>query len=158
MKTDSYRVHKLQDGEEIPFDLLLLADETRDAIEKYIYKSDVYLVFTKAILNPIAVFALYKINDLEIEIKNIAVLETFRSRGVGSFLIEKIKEIAGRDGYREIIVGTSDNGVRQIRFYERNGFTKYDVKRNFFLENYSEPIVENGLPLKDMIMLKAQAA
>ena len=69
-------------------------------------------------------------------------------------LIEKIKEIARRQNYWEIIVGTADNGFRQIKFYEKNGFIKYDVRKNFFLENYAEPIIEDGVRLKDMIMLK----
>ncbi len=156
METENYTLHKLKNGNAIPFDLLLLADETEDAIEKYIYNSDIYTVFTKDNINPIEVFALYKINELKVEIKNIAILELFRSQGIGSFLIEKIKEIATRQNYKEIIVGTADCAIREIQFYEKNGFKKYDVKKNFFIENYSQPIIENGIMLKDMIMLKTQ--
>ncbi|MGE5107107.1 MAG: GNAT family N-acetyltransferase, partial [Sphingobacteriales bacterium] len=105
-------------------------------------------------LKPIAVFALYKINDTDIEIKNIAVSENLQSKGIGSFLIGEIKRIATKGNYKNIIVGTADSGYRQINFYERNGFSKYDIKKNFFIENYSEPIIENGIMLRDMVMLK----
>ena len=71
---ENYQLHKLNDGQLIPFDLLLLADETEEAIEKYIYDSDIYLVFPKDGSKPIAIFALYKLNDSEIEIKNMAVI------------------------------------------------------------------------------------
>jgi len=156
MEPENYTLHKLKNGDAIPFDLLLLADETKDAIEKYIYDSDIYTVFTKGDLNPIGVFALYKINDSKVEIKNIAILESYRGQGMGSFLIEKIKEIAIKQRYKEIIVGTADAATKEIQFYEKNGFKKYDVKKNFFIENYSQPIIENGIMLKDMIMLKTQ--
>jgi len=158
MEIENYTLHKLKNGDTIPFDLLLLADETEDAIEKYIYDSDIYTVLTKDNLSPIGVFALYKINDSKVEIKNIAILESFRGQDMGSFLIVKIKEIAIRQNYKEIIVGTADVAIKEIQFYEKNGFKKYDVKKNFFIENYPEPIIENGIMLKDMIMLKTQIA
>ena len=155
---ENYKLHKLNNRDAIPFDLLLLADETKDAIEKYIYNSDIYIVLTKDNVNLVGVFVLYKVNDFEIEIKNIAILEVFRGQGIGSFLIGKIREIASKENYKEIIVGTADAGIRQIQFYEKNGFGKYDVKENFFVENYPEPIIENGIILKDMIMLRTQIA
>ncbi|HEX5655501.1 MAG TPA: GNAT family N-acetyltransferase [Chitinophagaceae bacterium] len=156
MLAQEYRLHKLKENDRIPFELLLLADETEDAINKYIYHSDIYTVYILESLIPIGVFALYRISNLVIEIKNIGVSEKFRSKGVGSGLIKKIKEIAAEENYEEIIVGTPDSGVRQIRFYEKNGFRRYGVKKNFFIENYPEPISEDGIILKDMIMLKAK--
>jgi len=69
-------------------------------------------------------------------------------------LINYVKEIAYKENYTEIIVGTADNGINQIRFYERNGFVKYAVKKNYFIDNYSRPIVDDGVLLKDMVMLK----
>jgi len=69
-------------------------------------------------------------------------------------LINHVKEIAYKENYTEIIVGTADNGINQIRFYERNGFVKYAVKKNYFIDNYSRPIVDDGVLLKDMVMLK----
>ena len=69
-------------------------------------------------------------------------------------LINYIKEIAYKENYTEIIVGTADNGINQIRFYERNGFVKYAVKKNYFIDNYFRPIVDDGGLLKDMVMLK----
>ena len=81
-------------------------------------------------------------------------MESFRNNGIGSLLINYVKEIAYKENYTEIIVGTADNGINQIRFYERNGFVKYAVKKNYFIDNYSRPIVDDGVLLKDMVMLK----
>lgn len=153
---ESYYIRKLENSELIPFDLLLLADETKEAIEKYIYNSIIYLLYHEDNLQPIGVAALYKIDQLEIEIKNIAVLAAYRGKGLGSFLVEKIKEIASNNHYRTMIVGTADTGKMEISFYEKNGFKKYDVRKDFFIENYKKPIIENGVMLRDMVMLKTE--
>jgi N-acetylglutamate synthase-like GNAT family acetyltransferase len=78
-------VGKIYSKHDLPFDLLLLADETIEAIEKYIYGSEVYVVRESEDSEAIAVFALLKINDDDIEIKNIAVMETLQNRGIGVF-------------------------------------------------------------------------
>ena len=141
----------LNDKDKLPYDLLLLADETKDAIDKYVYDSDVFLA--KIDENIIGVFCLLKIDDKTIELKNIAVDEKFQSNGYGSVFIDFIKQEV-KNKYEDLIVGTADIGTRQINFYERNGFIKFDVKKNFFVDNYKEPIIENGIQLKDMVVLK----
>ena len=156
MENQDLRLHRLNYSESIPFELLLHADENEEAIRKYIYDSVIYTVYCNKSPRPIGVFALYRINETILEIKNIGIRESFRRVGIGSFLINSIKEIARKENYSEIIVGTADTGIKQIRFYEKNGFTTYALKENFFIENYSEPIVEDGVTLKDMIMLKTK--
>lgn len=152
-----YTIHKLQPGDSLPFPLLLLADETMEAIEKYIYDSDVYVLTTENEVAPLAAFALYKLSGTETEIKNIAVSEALQGKGLGSYLIGEIKKIAKLDGCQTLIVGTADQGVREIKFYEQNGFSLYARKENFFINNYPEPIIaENGKALKDMVMLKTE--
>jgi N-acetylglutamate synthase-like GNAT family acetyltransferase len=155
MSNLNYAVYKIDSKEKIPFDLLLLADETIDAIEKYIYQSDIYTA-TEENSEPIAVFALYKIDEKQLEIKNIAVSEELQGNGIGTFLIDHIKIIAKNDGYQSLIVGTPDCALKQIKFYEQNGFMKYDVRKDFYLKNYSKPIFENTIILRDMLMLKTE--
>lgn len=154
MRYTDYRIDKLQPEEDLPFDLLLLADETIAAIERYIYDCDVYVVRESHESLPVATFALYKISDTEVEIKNIAVLELLQGQGLGSHLIDQIKRIAMIGEYKTIIVGTPFCSFRELRFYEKNGFTKYAMKKGFYLIHYPEPIVENGVRLIDMVMLK----
>ena len=147
-------VSKVDSKHDLPFGLLLLADETIEAIEKYIYDSDVYVAKECEESEGFAVFALYKIDNSYIEIKNIAVAESLQNNGIGSFLISEIKRIARSSKYENIIVGTPDGASGVIGFYERNGFRKYDVKKDFFTKNYVTPIIEDGIILKDMVMLR----
>lgn len=136
-----------------PYNLLLLADETIEGINKYLFDSDVYIAELPD-GEPVAVFCLYPIDESTIELKNIGVAEPYQGKGIGSILLNEATRIAKEKEYREIIVGTADCGVGQIRFYERNGFVKYGVRKNFFLEVYEHLIYENGIQLKDMIMLR----
>ena len=154
MNDSIYKITKLRPADNLPFDLLLLADETTEAIEKYVYDSDVYLVSEIELLKPIAVFVLYKISNVEIEIKNIAVAENFQGKGIGSFLIDRIRTITSESNYKSISVGTPDSAHKQINFYEKNGFSKYSIKKDFFIKNYSKPIIEDGIVLRDMLMLR----
>ncbi|OCA72709.1 GCN5 family acetyltransferase [Chryseobacterium contaminans] len=148
---EQYTFSKIEKNSEIPYELLLLADETVEAINQYIYKCDIYLLHDDT--GSIAVMALCKNSDTELEIKNIAVIESYRSKGIGSILIKKAKEIALDNHYKVLSVGTSDTGFQQIRFYEKNGFKKTGIRKDFFIENYPSPIYENGLQMRDMILL-----
>ena len=147
-------IRKISSKYDLPFDLLLLSDEPIGLIEKYIYDSEVYVATESEDSEAVAVFALLKINDSDIEIKNIAVAETLQNRGIGSFLISEIKRIAKIAKFDNVIVGAPDRAVKQINFYEKNGFIKYDLKKDFFVKNYPAPIIDNGVMLRDMVMLK----
>lgn len=147
-----YRLLLATERVDYPFALLLLADETIDAINKYVDDSAVFVL--KEGESDLAVFCLYPIDENTIELKNIAVHESLQGKGIGSLLICEVVLIAKKKGYSRLLVGTADCGIDQIRFYERNGFTKCGVKKNFFIDNYAEPIIENGVQLKDMVMLE----
>lgn len=99
MRPQSLSVRKLSNQAVMPFDLLLLADETLEAIEKYLDTCDVYVVQTSEAITPIAVFALLRHTDDEVEIKNMAVAPEFRNSGVGSFILGEIKTIALQQNY-----------------------------------------------------------
>ena len=141
-----------------PYNLLLLADETVEGINNYLFDSNVYIATYPSKNEVIGIFCLYHVDTKTVELKNMAVAEEYQSKGIGSLLLDKMVEIAKKKGYQEIIVGTADCGVNQIRFYERNGFVKYGIRKNFFLEIYDQPIYENGIQLKDMLMLRKKVS
>ncbi|SHK46810.1 GNAT family N-acetyltransferase [Chryseobacterium polytrichastri] len=143
--------YNIDAASEIPYELLLLADETKEAIDKYIFECNIYILNNGS--QDIAVIALYKNNETELEIKNMAVIEAYRSKGIGNMLINQAKEIAKENHYTSLIVGTSDTGFQQIKFYEKNGFIKKGIRKDFFITNYPFPIYENGLQMHDMLIL-----
>ncbi|MGS4344427.1 GNAT family N-acetyltransferase [Myroides odoratus] len=153
MLFEKLEIRKIE-NKQYPMDLLLLADETVEAIEKYLYDSRVYSVWEGT--EEIAVFCLYEHSKKTLEIKNIAVSTAYQNKKIGSFLIQEIKTLAKELKFDTLIVGTADTGEAQIRFYERNGFVLYDTRKNFFIDNYPAPIFENGKQLVDMVLLKME--
>ncbi|MGR3854395.1 GNAT family N-acetyltransferase [Chryseobacterium indologenes] len=153
---EDFTFHQLNSDSEIPYHLLLLADETKEAINQYIFNSDIYLLHSGT--ENIAVMALYRKSNTELEIKNVAVIESYRSKGIGSILMNKAKEIAKENHYKILTVGTSDTGFQQIRFYEKNGFIRSGMLKDFFIKNYPDPIYENDLQMRDMVVLSHHLA
>lgn len=149
-----YQVEVLTDKENIPYHLLLLADETKEAIDKYIHDCTILLLFLENKDDAIGVLALHAINKNILEIKNIAIDTAFQRQNYGRILVQKAIDYAKSNGYLDLIVGTGDHSHDAFAFYKRMGFEPYGVRANFFEENYDQPIIENGHALKDMIMMK----
>lgn len=147
-------IELLKKDKEIPYNLLLLADETVEAINKYINKSDVYVLYRDNAA--IAVYVLQTISDDTIEIKNIAVDTAFQGQGIGQKLLNDAMARAKESGFKNIIIGTGDAGIKQLYLYQKVGFEIYEIKHRFFLDNYPDPIFENGIQLKHMVMLKKE--
>ena len=149
-------IRLLEKNKPIPYDLLLLADETIASIDKYIHQSDIYVFEQDQAM--IAVFALQTIDRDTAEIKNIAVDTAFQGQGIGQRLLKDAINLAKEKGFKRLIIGTGDAGIQQLYLYQKVGFEIYDIKHRFFLDNFPEPIFENGIRLKHMIMLKKDLA
>ena len=141
-------------NEPIPYSLLLLADETKEAIDKYIYDSKLFYAYTELNPTPIGIIALYQVSSSVLEIKNIAICNQEQNKGYGKQLIDFSLQYAKKNLYKELIVGTGDTSSQSINFYLKNGFQPYNIRPNFFLENYPFPIYENGKQMQHMILFK----
>lgn len=131
--------------------LLLLADEQESMVDRYIEKSDMFVLDDDGVKGEIVVC---ERSDGVCEIKNLAVEPEFQNRGYGKKLIGFVCEkFSGK--YPSILVGTGDGGLA-VPFYERCGFVKAFTVKNFFMDNYDHPIFENGKRLTDMVYLKKE--
>ena len=147
-------IRQLKKNEEIPYNLLLLADETIEAINRYINDSEIF-IFEKD-NETIAIYVLQKISDDTIEIKNIAVDTKHQGRGIGKLLLRDAISRAKAKGFKTIIIGTGDIATKQLHLYQKEGFEIFGLKKGFYTDNYPNPIYENGVQLKDMVMLKKE--
>ena len=66
-------------------------------------------------------------NSKYIEIDNMSVSPKFRSKGVGTKLIEECFRIARERGFERAYVNAYFQNLKAIEFYEKNGFGKIDV-------------------------------
>lgn len=61
------------------------------------------------------------------EIENMGISPTYRSKGIGSKLIEEFKKWCKDDGYQTVYVNAYFQNKRGIEFYKRSGFTPIDL-------------------------------
>ena len=142
------------DKEPIPYELLLDADPSMEAIEKYLPFSEIHVGTLKS--KVIGTIVLYPLNANELEIKNIAVEESLQGNGIGGLMLKYATEIAIVKRAKSLVIGTANSSVAQLYLYQKNGFETTGIKQNFFLDNYPLPIFENGIQCKHLIMLAKQ--
>ena len=145
-------VRKIRHGEPVPYWLLLDADPSWNALSKYLESSEIYIALLKDEI--IASMVIHPLDAASLEIKNIAVAEEYRGRGIGQMLLKKATQIALTKTAGTIIIGTSNSSIGQLYLYQKTGFEIMDIKYNFFLDNYTKPIFENGIQCKHMIILR----
>lgn len=135
--------------ESAPLDLLLSADPSIDSVREYLQVGTVFLGDEDG--HAIAV-AVLELKDNEAELKNIAVAEGRLGIGLGRQLLTFVLAYAAEMKMDRVVVGTGNSSLRELAFYQRNGFRVVGVIEDFFAD-YAPPIIENGIRCRDMIRL-----
>ena len=130
-------------------DLLLLADEQEDMIDKYLAASDVFVLFDDDLKS---ICCVLPVDDDTCELKNIATYEKDQGRGYGSALIHHIFKYY-KGTFNTMLVGTGETPAI-LAFYEGLGFIRSHRLKNFFIDNYDHPLFDGDIQLIDMIYLK----
>ena len=131
-------------------ELLLLADEAEDMIDKYLGRGDMYRLTDGGIVQ--AVFVVTDEGNGVYELKNISVAPEAQRRGYGRACVAFVCRQYGPKG-NTLIVGTGDSPLT-MPFYEGCGFREFRRVKNFFIDNYDHPMYECGRQLIDMVYLK----
>lgn len=146
------KIKLLEDHENVPLDLLLLADPSQEMIEEYLQRGQCYVGLNER-EQVIAVIVLLPTRPGTLEIVNIAVREAFQGRGIGKKLIYFAMDKAREQNVKTIEIGTGNSSVGQLLLYQKCGFRITGIDRDFFIRHYSEEIYENGIQCRDMIRL-----
>ncbi|MGX9936230.1 GNAT family N-acetyltransferase [Advenella kashmirensis] len=133
-----------------PIDLLLLADPSEKKIRSYLLQSDCFVASRDGMV--IGACLVRPRGATSCEIMSIAVQPDQQKTGTGTLLLKWIIDFYRRSGALQLEVGTGSFGY-QLAFYQKQGFRVTDIERNFFIDNYNEPIVEDGIRLHDMLRL-----
>ena len=135
---------------EIPMSMLLHADPSETCIEKYLPGSKCFGAFVE---NSLVGVCVTNSNEAGVwEIYNIVVIPEKQKQGIGTKLLKFSIRYFADIGETKLELGTGTFGY-QLLFYQRFGFRVKSIWENFFLDNYSDPIYENGVQLKDMLRL-----
>lgn len=130
-------------------ELLFLADEREDMIDKYINRGTMYILEDNGVKAECVVTD--EGNGI-LEIKNIATNPKFQGMGYGKSLIDFVAN-KYKNKFSILQVGTGDSPAT-IGFYIKCGFSHSHIIKNFFTDNYNRPIYEEGVKLVDMIYLR----
>ena len=143
------QIIKIQNDKKRYLSLLLLADEQENMVDRYLEQGTMYVLVDHGTKAECVVTD--EGNGI-LEIKNIAVEPAYHGRGYGKTLIDfLIREYAGQ--YSVLQVGTGDSPMT-VPFYEKCGFERSHILKDFFTDHYDHPIYECGVLLRDMVYLR----
>ena len=130
-------------------DLLLLADEQEDMIDRYLSRGRMYILDDDGIKCECVVT---DEGNGVLEIKNIATVPEYQGKGYAKAMIDLV--VNKYKGQYTVVQGGTGDSPLTIPFYEKCGFVYSHSLPNFFIDNYDHPIFENGIQLVDMVYLK----
>ncbi len=146
---DRQKIREIKENKKQYLELLLLADEQEDMIDRYLERGVMY------ILDDNGIKAECVVTDEEdgiLEIKNLAVMPGFQRHGYGKKMIRFLIDTY-RGHYDILQVGTGDS-PETLPFYEACGFRRSHVVKGFFTKYYDYPIYEGGRQLVEMVYLR----
>ena len=125
--------------------LFELAEDSQRELDAYIGAGEVLV----AVEGEERVGHLQLVGD---EIKNMAVVETHRGRGVGRALVTAAMQLARGEVLR-VATGAADTG--NLRFYQRLGFRMLSIERDAFTpaNGYPPGLEVDGIELRDRVWL-----
>lgn len=143
------RVERITENKKQFLDLLLMADEQEDMIDRYLSDGDMFALYDGDLKSVCVVLPL---NGETCELKNIATYPEYRAKGYGRALISFISDYY-RSTFATMLVGTGETPA-MLSFYESCGFAISHRLKNFFTDHYDHPMFDGDIQLVDMIYLK----
>lgn len=141
-------IKRIITNKKLYIELLLLADEQENMIDKYLERGEMFVLDDNGIKAECVVTHEY---DGVYELKNIAVDPEFQKMGYGRKLIDYI--CLQYPDCHTMLVGTGDV-PSSLNFYTKCGFVESHRIKNFFTDNYDHVMYEDGKQLVDMVYLK----
>ena len=145
------KIEKINQNKKQFLDLLLLADEQENMIDKYLPDGDLFALYDDDLKS---VCVVLPISSDTCELKNIATYPKFQNKGYGRRLINHISDFY-KTQYKTMLVGTGETPAI-LSFYESCGFEISHRIKNFFTDNYDHPMFDDDIQLVDMIYLKKE--
>lgn len=144
-------IRKVETDKKRYLDLLLLADEQEDMVDRYLERGTMYVLVDDGVKAECVVTD--EGNGI-LELKNIAVEPAAQGKGYGKAIVDfLVRTYTGQ--YAVLQVGTGDS-PSTIPFYESCGFRRHHLVKDFFTDHYDHHIYEYGVQLVDMVYLQRE--
>ena len=144
-------IRKVETDKKRYLNLLLLADEQEDMVDRYLERGTMYVLEDDGVK---AECVVTDEGDGILELKNIAVEPAFQGKGYGKAMVDFLVRTY-EEQFTVLQVGTGDS-TSTIPFYESCGFRRHHLVKNFFTDHYDHPIYEGGVQLVDMVYLQRE--
>lgn len=144
-------IRNLNKDENLPMELLLLADPSEEIVKEYVNRGECFVAVSEQKI--VGVYVLLPTRPETVELVNVAVEEDQQGRGIGKQLVMDAIKVAKTKGYKTIEIGTGNSGIGQLALYQKCGFRIIGVEMDFFIKHYPEEIFENGIQCRDMVRL-----
>lgn len=143
-------LREIKDNKKQLLPLLLLADEQEDMVDRYLERGTLLVLEAEGQI--LSECVLTDEGDGILEIKNLATEPAQQGKGYGRALLDAVAA-RYKGAYRLLQVGTGESPLT-LPFYENCGFVYSHRIPNFFTDNYDHPIIEAGVQLVDMVVLR----
>jgi ribosomal protein S18 acetylase RimI-like enzyme len=144
------------DEREIIFPLLLLAEPSASAL-RWSLRNLSDTAYVLELQGRVVGAATVRFRREPCEIVELGVAEELQGRGLGRLFVGRLIEEARRRRKREVFLGTRSTSAANIIFYQKCGFRVHGVRQDYFWY-YDEPVYENGLLVRDMVVLRYDLA
>lgn len=143
-----------QTKDNIPMNLLLLADPSEEMIAEYVNLGTVFIARQNS--DTVGALVLLKTRPKTMEIMNISVYEEYQNKGIGRQLIMRAIDFAKESKIKTLEIGTGNPGLVQMMLYQKCGFRITGIEFDYFRKHLKEKIIENGIECRDMIRMKME--
>ncbi len=135
-----------------PFwDMLLLTAPDKRTVEQSLETGKLYVAEWDDVV--LGTFILIELDAGLWELKHSAVAQEWQRKGVGKALIVKAIETARDLGAKRLETGASNSSFAALAFFQKAGFRIARIAKNYFTLNYDEPMFENGIECRDLVIL-----
>lgn len=133
--------------------LFLLADDSESQVRAYYQTGELYVLTEGAI--PLGI-VLVMLSGAEAELKSVAVIPQRHNQGIGKRLVAAVLNRLDLRGVRRVVVATGNSSIGELAFYQKLGFRPFGIDPDFFSHQrgYPPALQENGIPLRDRILLE----
>lgn len=132
-------------------DLLLLADEQENMIERYLDRGTLFALYDDGLKS---ICVVTDEGNGSYELQSLATYERFQRKGYGEILVEYIAGYYQHKG-SSMSVGTGDIPWI-VSFYERCGFSFSHRLENYFVDHYDKPLFEGDIQLRDKVYFRME--
>ena len=133
-----------------PLSLLLEADPSQSRIRAYL--ADSWCFAARADKQIVGACIAKQTAADTAEIFNIAVAAERQQQGIGSALLRYALDKLRKRQVCRVELGTGSFGY-QLSYYQRIGFRVDAIWKDHFIDQYPEPVMEDGIRHRDMLRL-----